>query len=130
MICHLFLKFLNGHISKRGSFSEKLTDSISVAKLRNFAQIYGYEISAGNIAGRRCFVSNDALDPYLACCAERVDGIGAAGALRFLRSLLAASLCLLASPPLYFHRRPGSRAGFLRPSARAKYVESRRSGEG
>jgi DNA-directed RNA polymerase specialized sigma24 family protein len=38
MICHLFLKFLNGHISKRGSFSENLTDSISVAKLRNFAK--------------------------------------------------------------------------------------------
>jgi hypothetical protein len=39
MICYLFLKFLNAGISEKYLFSKGGDDSISVAKLRHFAQI-------------------------------------------------------------------------------------------
>src|SRR5439155_23765332 len=56
-----------------------------------------HETDTRNIAGRRSWVSNDALDP----CTERprnsVRDISAEGAFEFLRGVLAAAVCLSAT---------------------------------
>ena len=51
-----------------------------------------YENDPRNIAGRRCFVSNDTLDSRPARSRDRVTGIRSPGTVAILRNLLATAL--------------------------------------
>src|SRR6266446_2339105 len=89
-----------------------------------------HETDTWNIARRRSWISNDALDFSSARSTNSVGDISSRGAFEFLRSLLAAALRVFAPSRSRVSRSAGSCPRFFRPSARTKYVESRRSGEG
>src|SRR2546430_10538908 len=55
-----------------------------------------HETDTWNIAGRRSWISNDALDPCTARPRNSVRDISAEGAFQFLRGVLAAAVCLFA----------------------------------
>src|SRR6476620_9805472 len=62
--------------SDLGNCCETVTQFISQSR-SCFGTMRGHETGAGNLAGGRCFVSNDALDGNLARSADRVvDTIG------------------------------------------------------
>src|SRR5207247_9104908 len=76
-----------------------------------------HETDTWNIAGRRSWVSNDALDPCTARPRNSVRDITAKGAFEFLRSLLAAALRVFAPSRSRVSRSAGSRPRFFCQSA-------------
>lgn len=79
--------------------SSRRRPSILFVNRRIRTEILFCEAGSRDPAGRRCLVSDDALDARFAGGAARIIGIGA---FRFLRNLLAATLCLFASSALCF----------------------------
>src|SRR5262249_7437161 len=67
----------------------------------SWTTLRSHEGNPGNFAGRRCCVSNDALDRGVSCRGTRFRGLRSASSFRILRSVLAAAL-QFSSPPRSF----------------------------
>jgi hypothetical protein len=129
MICHLFLKVPDAHISGKEEFFRKL-DGLSCAT--NCKSFWGS-------AGRHELPTGDLVDFYTF---ERGRPNGGPNSIcrkaaKFCPNCTATKSVPIGRrstafyvPPLFLHRCPGPRPGFVRPFARTKYAEPCRSDEG
>src|SRR5438105_9877760 len=88
-----------------------------------------HETDTWNIARRRSWISDDALDPCPARPRNSVRDISAEGAFEFLRSLLAAALRVFAPSRTRFAGSTRPRPGIFRSHAPTKHAEPGGSGK-